>query len=163
MTKEATVAVVLGLVVLAGIVIVGLGAFDTTTMTSTSGGPVSFPEPDDDPASGVVANLRTSPGTTILGIELTSDRHYVHIAFAAPPACIVEDENGAQAVARSDGCMGLAAYGLVSGHGITIEGVSYVFVEVRVTQACFEALSTGDAWPADDEDCAAQAVASPVA
>jgi hypothetical protein len=152
-SRDAALVVVVGAIVLVVAVVIGLGAFGTTTTTTTSGPATVPPDPPPGGTTGVTFELRTEPGTSILGLKLRADKHYAFVALAAPQACIDENEDGSPDLSAEASCANLAAHGEIAGNGTTSYGINFVVVEVQITQACFNALAVGDMWPPSGDDC----------
>jgi hypothetical protein len=152
-SRDAALVVVVGAIVLVVAVVIGLGAFGTTTTTTTSGPATVPPDPPPGGTTGVTFELRTEPGTSILGLKLRADKHYAFVALAAPQACIDENEDGGRELSTEAECANLAAHGEITGDGATSTGINFVIVELQITQACLNAMAIGDRWPPTGDDC----------
>jgi hypothetical protein len=153
MSRDAGLAIVIGVIVLAVVVVVGLGAVGMTSTTVQSGPSTVVRTPPEDGSSGVVFDLRERQGQRFLGIRFSADRHYASIALVVPPACIVEDADGKELL-RDDGeCADLPVRGELTGSGTTQEQGRLAIVNVEISRSCFEAIAVGEQWPTSIEAC----------
>lgn len=148
-----------GLLMLAGGVILvvvvaalGVGMLGTT-VTSSEGPSRELPAPPEDGSAGVVWDLRTIEGTSILGIKLQRDRREAHVAMVVNEECVRVSESGDEELAGGGACENLPARGEVVGGGTTEAGSRLVIVRVDVGRQCYEALTVGVAWPVSDRSC----------
>jgi hypothetical protein len=158
MSREVSVAIVVGAVLVAALVAAGVG-LSATTKTVTDSGPVqggSIPDPPADSSSGVIHGLQSTPGSRILGFRLRSSKYVVQVAFIAPPECLSTTGSGQEALLTSGDCTDLPVLGEISGGGTTVTGLRLTIVSIHVTKQCYEALDVGGAWPSASEACAVE-------
>jgi hypothetical protein len=157
MSRDASVAIVAGLILVAAVVAVGVGLSATTKTVSNSGSfqGGAIPDPPTDGSFGVIHERQSTPGLTILGIHFHSDTYTVQVAFVAPPECLDVTDSGQETLLSAGECEDLPVQGEVVGNGITPDGASLTIVRIEVTEQCFEAITLGEAWPPPGvEECA---------
>ena len=156
MNRDAAIAAVIGAFVLITVLVV-VGAFATTTSTTIGQGAARpIPDPPGDSSAGVVFDMRTSGGRSILGLELRSRTREAHIGIVVPPECVRKNDSATEELVREGKCLNLPAIGELSGGGTTAAGLKVVFVRVEVPERCYDVLSIGDDWPPTQEDCAVE-------
>ena len=156
MSRDATLAIGIGVVLVAIVVAAAAGGFATTTTITSSGSSARIPDPSSDSSTGIVSDLREFGGNTIFGLRLSQPTREAHISIILPPECVQEDESGNETV-RADGpCADLPAHGDLAGSGTTATGLRLAIVAVKVSQDCFEVLTIGETWPAAVAECEVQ-------
>ena len=157
MSRDASIALVAGAIVVAIVVAAGLGAFATTSTSTTTGAQPGQPVPDppSDSSAGVIFDLHATGGQSIFGVRLRSGTFVAQVGMIVPPECVVLDAAGNEELLTEGICASLPVQGELSGGGTTPEGLKLVFVRVEVSRPCFEALAIGDTWPAAVGACEA--------
>jgi hypothetical protein len=151
--RDASVALVVGLIVLVVVVVLAAGALGTTRTTMTAGAGVPITMPPDDGSAGTVFGLNERPGQSIFGISLTSSSYHAMIGMVVPVECIRVDESGNETLLSDGVCAGLPVYGVLSGGGTTPSGGRLAIVDIEVSKQCYAALTIGDTWPANTDAC----------
>jgi hypothetical protein len=157
MNRDASLAIVVGIILAAVVVAVGVG-LTGTTKTTTSSGPSDggrLAEPPADASFGVIYGLQATPGLNIAGLRLRSSKYSVQVAVIAPSTCLSTDDSGREELIAVGDCARLPVHGEVSGGGTTPSGLTLSVVTLEVSQRCFEALTIGEPWPSEASDCAA--------
>ncbi len=153
MSRDAGIAVLVGVVLLVGVVALGFGAFGTTYTTIESGPSTAIAGPPEDGSSGVVFELHKSGGLSILGLRLESREHFARIGVVVPAQCVLSDESGHETLSTDGICAALPVHGELSGGGTTSSGASLAFVDIKVQKKCFGALEVGASWPSTIDGC----------
>jgi len=144
----------LGLFILLGLFAAGLSlttpgespsAVTPEAIAATPGEP-----PADGSSSLVYGRYRTNSGLRLLGVQLRAPSYAASVGFVPPADCdppdgvVLEDEGR---------CTGVAATGVVTGHGTTRSGHRLVIVQAGISKDCYEVLREGDPWPSTHAAC----------
>ncbi len=145
----AVVAAVVGVVLLGVLVFGGLGGTRVETSVPEPV-PGQFDGPPADGSSGVVmGSYKSRSGIGVFGLTITRPRFEAHIALVPPPGC----EISAGELPAGGACEAAAETGQVSGGGTTADGLEFVIVSTRVSEACHEALQAYERWPSSKPAC----------
>ena len=154
MSRDASLVVVIGAVLVVLAAAAAVGAYGTTRTTSRSEVSGQIPEPPIDGSTGVVMGLMSAGGQRILGLRLHSRSFEAQVGFAVGRECFEQYSSGGPESSGQIACGNLPAHADVSGSGTTATGTDFLIVRIAVSQDCYEALSIGDTWPASAEACA---------
>ena len=158
MSAGGIVAIILGLVLVAAVVVVGVGAFALTSGSEVTSSPVvNVPSPPLDGSAAVVFDRRQSEGTNFLGIQFRSPNYSIDVQLVVPDECLQRDGSGNEVLVEDGECADIPASGELVGSGITESRQRIVFLRMDVSEQCFESLSVGDRWPSSVAECASEA------
>lgn len=157
MTAGGIVAILFGLVVVAAVVVVGVGAFALSSQTEVTSEPgVVVPAPPLDGSEGVVFDLHESDGVEFLGITFRAWNYTVDVQMVVPDECIQRDGSNNEVLVDDGDCADLPAQGELVGSGFTESQRRLAFVRMDISQDCYEALTIGDRWPSSLPECSAE-------
>lgn len=140
--------VFMALIAVAALFFGALGGSSTITYDDSA----SVPAPVNV-NGGLVYGKHETGGMRFLGFDFRSRERWLSVGFVAPPECLSVNDAGEQVVLASGDCAALPGSGLVQGGGTTVDRIEWVMVQVQVSQACYQAIGSGDAWPSDLAAC----------
>ncbi len=151
MSSGGLAALVAGVVIVLALGIVLVGGLAGGSVETTQSG-FQLPDPPSDITQGVVTERRSEGGDSLFGWQFDKPDLAVNVWVLAPADCVGLDGD-IETLRNTGECADVVATGPIVGSGRTPEGIGLYLVRVPVTEACFEVIEAGDAWPPERTEC----------